>query len=121
MKAQTIDAAALASLAGAGQEFSVSAQAQDDGWIIYVHDQQGDRALLDLEGKAAAVFDALEAVEQRLQALGIAQFEIYRRQRDEDYDAWLKGQVQEALDDPSPPIPHEEAIRMILAAIRTDK
>lgn len=47
MKTATIDAAGLARLADAGQEFGVSAQAQDDGGMICVHDQRGDRALLE--------------------------------------------------------------------------
>lgn len=121
MKTRTIDTAALAALAGKGKEFSVSAQAQGDGWIICVHDQQGDRALLDLAGKTAAVFDALQAVERRLRAMGIDKYEIYEQQREEDHDQWLRAEVQEALDDPSPCIPHEEAMRTILAAIKTDK
>ena len=28
-----------------------------------------------------------------------------------DYDAWFRAKVQEALDDPRPPIPHEEVKR----------
>jgi predicted RNase H-like HicB family nuclease len=33
------------------------------------------------------------------------------------YDAWLIAEVQEALDDDSPSIPHEEAMRMVRAAV----
>lgn len=33
------------------------------------------------------------------------------------YDAWLIAEVQEALDDDSPGIPHEEAMRMVRAAV----
>lgn len=39
-------------------------------------------------------------------------------QKDPGYDEWLAAQVQEALDDPAPLIPHEEAMRMIREAIR---
>ena len=43
--------------------------------------------------------------------------EVFERRRAErenvDYDTWFRAQVQEALDDPSPPIPHEEAMREI--------
>lgn len=70
MKTQTIEPAVLAELASSKDPFSVSVEPDDLGWVVYVHDQQGERALLDLEGKAAAVFDELEAVEQRLHALG---------------------------------------------------
>ena len=33
------------------------------------------------------------------------------------YDIWFRAKVQEALDDPRPSIPHEEAMAMIKAAI----
>ena len=33
------------------------------------------------------------------------------------YDAWLAAEVQEALDDDSPSIPHDEAMRMVRAAV----
>lgn len=33
------------------------------------------------------------------------------------YDAWLAAEVQQALDDDSPSIPHEEAMRMVRAAV----
>ena len=33
------------------------------------------------------------------------------------YDIWFRAKVQEALDDPRPAIPHEEAMAMIKAAI----
>lgn len=118
MKTQTIEPAALARLASAKDEFSVSVQPDDCGWLVYVHDRQGDRVLLDLESKSAAVFDALQAVEQRLLALGVEQFEVQKLEKEEGYDEWLIAEVQAALDDPSPPVPHEEAVRRIRAAIK---
>jgi len=39
-------------------------------------------------------------------------------EKEEGYDEWLLAEIQEALDDPSPLIPHEEAIRQILAGIK---
>lgn len=33
------------------------------------------------------------------------------------YDAWLAAQVQEALDDATPAVPHDEAMRQIRAAV----
>lgn len=117
MKTATIDAAALAKLAAEGGDFRIFARAEMAGWVIYVHAQQGERALLDLEGKAAAVFDALSAAEQHLQTLGVEWFEV-RGQHKADYEEWLRAEVQEAIDDPSPSVPHEEAMRRIRAAIR---
>lgn len=118
MKTQTIAAAELGMLVDAGGDFSVSAQAEGAGWLVYIHDQQGDRALLDLEGKTVAIFDALEAVGQRLQALGIKQFEVEPLEKDQGYDGWLDAEIQVALDEPGPLIPHEEAVRLILKAIK---
>lgn len=121
MKTQTIEPAALARLADAGGNFSVSVLSEGEGWIVCVHDEAGDRALLDLDRKATAVFDALQAVEQRLRALGVLHFEVDGGQRghgDPAYDEWLKAEVQKALDDPSPLVAHDEAMRQIRAAIK---
>lgn len=118
MTTLTIQPSALAMLANTEKEFSVSAQARDEGWVVYVHDEQGDHALLDFEGKTAAVFDALQAVEQRLLALGIERFEVKQLAKEEGYDEWLSGEVQEALNDSAPLIPHNEAMRRIRAAIK---
>jgi len=120
MKTQTIEPDALAKLADAGGNFSVSVLAEGRGWTVCVHDEVGDRALLDLDSKVAAVFDALQTVEQRLRQLGVVRFEVDAgggRAGDPDYDGWLSVAVQEALDDPSPPVPHEEAMRQIRAAV----
>lgn len=35
----------------------------------------------------------------------------------EDYDRWFRAKVQEAIDDPSPKIPHDEAMARITAII----
>lgn len=121
MKTQTIEPAALARLADAGSNFSVSVLSEGRGWIVCVHDEAGDRALLDLDRKATAVFDALQTVEQRLRGLGVLRFEVdggRRSHGDLAYDEWLKAEVQEALDDPSPLVAHDEAMRQIRAAIK---
>ena len=66
MRAQTIQPAALAELAKAGGNFSVSVHARDDGWTVYAHVELNDYSLVDVESDRVAVFDALDAVEQRL-------------------------------------------------------
>lgn len=35
-----------------------------------------------------------------------------------EYDAWFRAKVQEALDDPRPSIPHEEAMQYVRDRIR---
>lgn len=125
MTTQSMELATLAKLAEAKANFSVSVLADKDGWTVCVHDEARDYVLLDQTGKAAAVFDALEAVERHLRAAGIVQFEVDgrkdRRSDGSGYDAWFRRQVQAAFDDPSPPIPHDEAMRLIQAAIELDK
>ncbi|NGZ83004.1 antitoxin PaaA2 family protein [Duganella aceris] len=121
MNTQTIEPAALARLADAGGNFNVSVLPEGGGWIVCVHDEAGDRALLDLDRKATAVFDALQAVEQHLRTLGVLRFEVdggRRSHGDPTYEEWLKAEVQAALDDPSPLVAHDEAVRQIRAAIR---
>ncbi|MEO7495443.1 MAG: hypothetical protein ABIT83_07925 [Massilia sp.] len=34
------------------------------------------------------------------------------------YDDWLRAEIQEAIDDPSPTISHEEVVRQVRAAIK---
>lgn len=122
MKAQTIKPATLAELAEAGGNFCVSVQVQGDGWIVYVHDETHDYSLLDIDGAEVALFASLITVEQRLRELGVVQFDVNGRidrdAEDAAYSAWVRAQVQEALDDPSPLIPHDEAVRQIKAAIK---
>ena len=122
MKMQTIKPATLAELAEAGGNFCVSVHVQSDGWTVYVHDETHDYSLLDIEGAEVALFDSLMTVEQRLRELGVVQFDIDGRidrdAEDAAYSVWVREQVQEALDDPSPLIPHDEAIRQIKAALK---
>lgn len=49
MRAQTIQPAALAELAKAGGNFSVSVHARDDGWTVYAHVELNDYSLVDVE------------------------------------------------------------------------
>lgn len=35
----------------------------------------------------------------------------------EAYDVWFRKTVQDALDDPRPPIPHDEVVRQVKATI----
>jgi hypothetical protein len=38
-------------------------------------------------------------------------------ERTADYDDWLKAEVQAAIDDPSPSIPHDEVMQRMFAQI----
>jgi len=58
--------------------------------------------------------------ESLVHALQENEFAEWRKQFGEPepgYDAWFRAQVQEALDDDSPGIPHEEAMQYLHEAI----
>ncbi|WP_292259179.1 hypothetical protein [Brevundimonas sp.] len=39
----------------------------------------------------------------------------------EAYDVWFRAKVQESLDDPRPPIPHDEVVRRVKATIARNR
>lgn len=39
----------------------------------------------------------------------------------EAYDVWFRARVQEALDDPRPPVPHDEVVRRVKATIERNR
>lgn len=118
-------------------KFTLECTREEDGrWLAEVSQLYGVAAHGDSESgartKAQAL--ALRVLAEQLEAGGCAPFEIAMSivpVRDADdaghepsppadqaaYDAWLAAEVQEALDDDSPSIPHEEAMRMVRAAV----
>ena len=67
-----------------------------------------DRASKILENVGLTVSDALRIMLTRTVEQGALPAGL---EEDPEYDAWVREQVQEALDDPSPGIPHEKANR----------
>ncbi len=121
-KTGSIDDAELQVLAGDGGIISAHAIAQEDGWCVMVRDKLSVRALCVLAGAATNRFPSLDALADHLRALGVGAFDVSladpllpASDADPDYDEWLRAEVQEAMDDPRPGIPHEEAIRMLRA------
>jgi predicted RNase H-like HicB family nuclease len=109
---------------------------EDGRWLVQVPQLDGVLAYSDSEvgalTKAQAL--ALRVLAQQLEAgscaPGAISISIVSVDDPEDtdpeplapadqaaYDAWLATEVQEALDDDSPSIPHEEAMRLIRAAV----
>jgi hypothetical protein len=39
----------------------------------------------------------------------------------EAYDVWFRARVQEALDDPRPPVPHDEVVKRVKATIERNR
>lgn len=140
MTTETIDHATLAKLAEAGVVRSAHVVGQDGGWGILVKYGTTERALAAQRSRQVRIFRKLETLVEYLKGVGIPRFEVDavnynansagtakrpdRAAAMKDahaaaaYTKWLKAEVQEALDDASPTIPHDEAMRQIRAAIK---
>ncbi|MDQ1812135.1 hypothetical protein RBA41_02355 [Massilia sp. CCM 9210] len=140
MPTETIDHATLTKLAEAGAVYSAHVMAQPGGWAILVKYGTTERALATQRSQQIRVFRKFETLVGYLKGLGIVRFEVdamnwqvdslpVRRRPDTSaamkqvheaaaYDKWLKAEVQEAIDDTSPTIPHDEVARNVRAAIK---
>lgn len=50
-------------------------------------------------------------------ALSPIESEFASTEEAEAYDLWFRAKVQEALDDPRPPIPHDQVVAQVKATI----
>jgi DNA-damage-inducible protein J len=68
-----------------------------------------ERASAVLEKSGLTVSDAVRIMLTRTANEGVFPMDIAPRSVSTgDFDAWFRAKVQEALDDPRPPIPHED-------------
>jgi hypothetical protein len=140
MMAETIDHTTLSKLAEAGLVRSAHVVGQDGGWGITVKYGANERALAAQRSQKVRIFRKLETLVEYLKGIGILRFEVdtvnyaprsvtATKRADRaaamkdvhapaEYNKWLEAQVQEAIDDTSPTVPHEEAMRQVRAAIR---
>ena len=129
MNAGTFDYADVRALVNSEEEYDVSVVGTNGEWRVFIHARSDVRALSDVSGGLPVVLATLSDVELELRELGVLHFEVAASRADScadapvtetdpEYDAWFRAQVQEALNDPSPPIPHEEAMRQIRAALK---
>ena len=141
MNTETIDHTTLSRLAEAGAVRSAHIVGQNGGWGILVKYGMTERALAAQRSHQVRIFRKFETLVSYLKGVGIARFDVdavnydpeslkttrNRPDRSEAmksahqviaYDKWLKAEIQEALDDTSPTIPHDEAMRQIRAAIK---
>lgn len=139
MSVDTIDHATLMQLTEAGLVSSAHVVGRDGGWGITVKYGTTERALAAQRNQQARIFRRLETLVEYLKGIGILHFDVdaaghhpdiaKRRRPDRAlamkdaheaaaYAKWLKAEIQEAIDDPSPTVPHEEAMRRIRAAIK---
>ena len=140
MTTETIDHATLTKLAGAGVVRSAHVIGQEGVWSLLVKYGVTERVLAEQRSHQVRIFRKLETLVDYLQGIGIAKFDVdavndarnnvmtserpdrAATMRDAHaaaaYTKWLKAEVQEAIDDTSPTVPHDKAIRQVRAAIK---
>ena len=112
-------------------------RAADGRWLVEVAQLPGGRAYApsELAALAKAQAQALRVLAEQLETgyaiqgdmslsivrasqMGSADETPARRNCEgAEYDAWLAAEVQEAMDDDAPTIAHDEAMRLIRAAV----
>lgn len=139
MTTDTIDHTTLAKLAEAGVVRSARVVGQDGGWGILVKYGMTERALAAQRSRQVRIFRKLETLVAYLKDIGIAHFAVDAVNYDPRsvtttkrpdraaamkdahaaaaYTKWLKAEVQEAINDTSPTVPHDEAMRQVRDAI----
>lgn len=139
MYLETIDHETLRSLSAIGVVRSAHVVGQPGGWGVRVTYEMTERLLAAGSGQQARIFNTLETVSSYLKALGIMRFEVdaarfepggatddtvpgnaagaeaTKSLPDGTYDAWLRAEVEAAIDDPSPSLSHEQVTRHFAA------
>ena len=140
MSTETIDHTTLTKLAEAGVVRSAHAVGQLGGWGILVKYGMTERALAAQRSHRVRIFRKLETLVAYLKGIGIPRFDVDAANYNSDtaamrkrpdraaamksaheaaaYDKWLKAEIQEAIDDTNPTIPHEEVIRDVRRVIK---
>lgn len=140
MTTETIDHTTLSKLADAGVVRSAHVIGQEGGWGILVKYGMTERALAAQRTHQVRIFRKLETLVAYLKGVGIPRFDVDavnyaaggatpRKRPDRSaamkdaheaaaYTKWLKAEIQEAIDDSSPTVPHDEAMRQVRAAIK---
>jgi hypothetical protein len=140
MTTETIDHTTLTKLAEAGVVRSAHAVGQGGGWGILVKYGTTERVLAAQRSQQVRIFRKLETLVEYLKGVGIPRFSVDAVAYDPHsvaatkrpdraaamkeahaagaYTKWLKAEVQEAIDDTSPTVAHDEAMRQVRAAIK---
>lgn len=130
MTTETIDHTTFTKLAEAGAVRSAHIVGQPGGWGILVKYGVTERVLAAQRSQNVRIFRKFETLVGYLRGVGIVRFDVdavnfavdslTTRTRPDTtaalknahaaaaYDKWLKAEVQEAIDDTSPSVPHEE-------------
>ena len=136
---ETIDHNTLARLVEAGAVRGADVIGQPGGWGVVIKYGMTERALAARRG-AVRYFKRFETLVGYLKGVGIAEYRVNavnfdpvalkaRTVRTDSsvrlkhaheaaaYDKWFKAEVQEAIDDDSPTIPHAEVMKDVRAII----
>lgn len=130
MAAETIDHGTLSRLVEAGAVRGAHIVGQRGGWAVMVRYGMHERPLAAQRSRNVRLFRRFETLVSYLKDIGIAHFDVDAANFDPDsikttrrpdraealkraheaaaYDRWFREQVQAAIDDPRPSIPHEE-------------
>lgn len=140
MGIETIDHTTLSRLAEAGAVRSAHIVGQKGGWGVLVKYGMTEHALAAQRSRQVRVFRKFETLVSYLKGVGISRFDVdavnydaaslkttrNRPDRAEAmksahqaaaYNKWLKAEVQEAIDDTSPAIPHGKVMKDVRAVI----
>lgn len=137
MTADVIDHTTLSNLAESGEVSNARVVGQAEGWSILVTHGMSEQALAEDRNGQVRIFPKLDTLVAYLKEIGIVRFNVDagnfgpttiscdvgpdRTAATPDavaaYAQWLEAEVQEAIDDTSPSVPHDEAMRQIRAAI----
>jgi hypothetical protein len=140
MATETIDHTTLIKLAEAGVVRSAHVVGQDGGWGVLVKYGTTERALAAQRSQQVRIFRKLETLVEYLKGVGIPRFDVDAVNYDRHtstvskrpdraaamkeahaaaaYTKWLKAEIQEAIDDTSPTVPHDEAMRQVRASLK---
>ncbi len=130
MATQTIDHNTLSQLIDAGTNCDARIVGQGGGWIVRVQCGASEQTLMAQRSRQIRLFRKFETLVTYLKDIGIKRFDVDASDYDPDagkvtrpdkaavlkraheaaaYDAWFRNQVQAAIDDPRPRVPHDQA------------
>lgn len=137
---ETIGHTTLTKLIEAGVVRSAHVVGREGSWGIRVKYGMTERTLAAQRSHQVRIFRKLETLVEYLKSVGIPYFDVDAVNYDPNsvsrtkrpdrtvamkdvhaaaaYTKWLKAEVQEAIDDTSPTVPRDEAMRQVRAAIK---
>lgn len=140
MITETIDHTTLTRLAEAGVIHSAHIIGQSGGWGVLLKYGVTERALAAQRSQQMRIFRKFETLVHYLKGVGIAHFDVDAVNYDvvslksnhnrpdrsvalkeaheaAAYNKWLKAEIQVAIDDTSPTIPHADVMKEVRAVI----